>query len=66
VILPGWCGTILESVCAFSGQAGEDCHRGGDGDCGGGDAFGGGEDQAEWKRRVAALWPVERPAICSR
>jgi hypothetical protein len=27
---PGWCGAILSHLCAFNGQAGEDCRRGGD------------------------------------
>lgn len=61
----GWCGTILEPQCAFSGQAGADCRRGDDVDYSddggygeeiGGDGFGGGETQREQDRRIGALW----------
>jgi hypothetical protein len=59
---PGWCRLNWEALCACGGQSGRDCRRGGDGDCGGCDAFGCGEDQAGRKRRMAALCALSLPS----
>jgi hypothetical protein len=47
-----------EALCACSGQAGEDCRRGDDGDYSDDGDEGGGEHQAERKRRLGALGVV--------